>query len=164
MARPIKNDAATLAGRLFAKSIPEPNSGCHLWTAGLTDKGYAKIGIRDSAGKPKTMEGHRLAWELANGPAPSGMVVMHICDTPSCINVDHLKLGTQADNLRDMWVKGRAKPGQTPPHERPNAKLSWELVRYIRSTPTPSKQLAKELGVTDVLIYRVRNGLGWKEL
>jgi hypothetical protein len=63
-----------------------------------------------------------------------------------------------------MWQKGRAKPGQQPSHMRANAKLSWELVRFIRTSPIPSKQLAKQLGVTDVLIYRVRNGHGWKEL
>jgi hypothetical protein len=163
MARPIRNDVQTLLGRIFAKSIPEPNSGCHLWTAGLDNRGYAKIGIRDENGRPKTTHGHRLAWQLANGPVPPGLVVMHLCDVPCCVNVEHLTLGTQADNLQDMWAKGRARPGYTPSHLRTNAKLSWQTVDYIRSTKTPSKQLAKELGVSDVLIYLVRNGRAWKE-
>lgn len=50
---------------------------------------------------------HRYAWVLANGPIAPGLVVCHTCDNPPCINVDHLFIGTQADNVRDMYAKGR---------------------------------------------------------
>lgn len=163
MARPIKNDKVTLRQRLEAGSIPEPNTGCHLWFLGLAHYGYGKIGIRDQNGKPKTVTAHRLSWELENGPVPAGMVVMHKCDVPACINLAHLRLGTQADNLADMWIKGRAKPGVIPSDGRSNSKLTWETVRFIRMSSLSAKRLARELGVSDVLIGRVRNGNGWKE-
>ncbi len=57
---------------------------------------------------------HRLTWVEANGPVPTGMVVMHTCDNPPCYNLEHLKLGTQADNMQDMVDKGRTRWGSTP--------------------------------------------------
>ena len=51
---------------------------------------------------------HRVAWQQAFGPIPVGLVVMHACDNPACINVDHLILGTQSDNMQDKKAKGRA--------------------------------------------------------
>ena len=50
---------------------------------------------------------HRLVWEQTHGPIPQGLVVCHICDNRGCINVDHMFIGTQKDNLQDMTDKGR---------------------------------------------------------
>ncbi len=55
----------------------------------------------------KNQYAHRVAYELATGPIPEGMVVCHRCDTPACINPDHLFVGTQQDNIADMHRKGR---------------------------------------------------------
>lgn len=60
---------------------------------------------------------HRQVWIMANGPAPAGSVVMHSCDNPACFRLDHLVLGTQDDNMKDMAAKGRAnRPSETRSH------------------------------------------------
>ena len=51
---------------------------------------------------------HRLAWIEAHGPIPDGLFVLHQCDNPSCFEVEHLFLGTHAENMRDMATKRRA--------------------------------------------------------
>lgn len=75
-------------------------SGCIEWT-----------GPRDKGGYGRMSEGklaHREAFALAKGD-PSGMLVCHSCDNPSCVNPDHLWLGTGKDNQSDCVRKGRAR-------------------------------------------------------
>lgn len=164
MAGKPKNDAVTLRRRIEEKTMPVPWSGCLLWLGAACSKGYGKIGIRDDAGIPRTVPAHRMVYALEYGPIPEGMVVMHKCDVPSCIAIEHLMLGTQAENLADMWAKGRAKPGLIPSDARSNSKLTWEAVRLIRASQESAKSLARKLGVSDILVGRVRNGFGWKEI
>ena len=57
--------------------------------------------------RKKCVLAHRLAWERTHGPIPDGTYVCHHCDNPPCANVNHLFLGTQTDNMRDCWAKGR---------------------------------------------------------
>ncbi len=81
----------------------DKSSGCWLWTLSLRN-GYGQISIE---GKTKTVT--RVYWEEINGLIPEEMCVLHTCDTPSCVNLEHLFLGTQADNIHDMDNKGRGR-------------------------------------------------------
>jgi hypothetical protein len=96
----------SIVERFFEKTQPEPNSGCLLWTGAVHPDGYGKISPGGREG-PKIAS--RVAWEIARGPIPDGMLVCHRCDTPACVNIDHLFLGTDADNVQDMVRKGRAR-------------------------------------------------------
>jgi len=78
---------------------------CIEWDGYRSKYGYGLTGTKRS-------RVHRLAWEKEYGPIPEGMVVRHACDNPSCYNVDHLVLGTQADNVRDMVERGRHGNGR----------------------------------------------------
>lgn len=69
-------------------------------------RGYGIMRVRG-----KVLKTHRIAWELANGPIPDGLSVCHSCDNPPCCNVEHLFLGTHADNMADMIAKKRDRPG-----------------------------------------------------
>lgn len=82
-------------------------AGCIEFTGKKRKDGYGVKYVRFENGKRITMLAHRWMWECENGPIPDGMVVMHTCDNPPCVNIHHLRLGTQADNARDMAEKGR---------------------------------------------------------
>ena len=76
---------------------------CLLFTGGLGKWGYGKCKI-----KKKSHGLHRIVKLIALGELPEGCVVMHKCDTPSCIKEDHLEVGSVLDNNRDIIAKRRA--------------------------------------------------------
>lgn len=84
------------------RTIPEPNSGCLLWEGAVSRYGYGHV---RRGGKDIVL--HRLVWEEANGSIPDGLHVLHRCDVPSCVNINHLFLGTRFDNMQDIVAKGR---------------------------------------------------------
>jgi hypothetical protein len=81
--------------------LPGENA-CWLWTGAASGNGYGEFHDRGH-----TLCAHRVAWELANGPIPAGMVIRHKCDNKLCVRPDHLEVGTQADNQRDKAVRRR---------------------------------------------------------
>lgn len=126
----------SLKARIEAYSIPEPNSGCWLWLARVSPNGYGSTNVdgRDTGA-------HRASYLAFNGPIPSGLHVLHRCDVPLCVNPDHLWLGTNADNVRDMVAKGRhrnavLRTGQIVGATRIRSTGKWQVQRRGRYVGT----------------------------
>jgi DNA-binding transcriptional regulator YiaG len=100
---------------------------------------------------------HRVAWEEVNGPIPNGLCVCHKCDNPSCINVEHLFLGTKAQNSADMVAKRRQSFGE----RRPGTKFTEEDIRFIRSSEMNQPQLAKHFGITQAAVSNIIRRRRW---
>jgi hypothetical protein len=108
------------AGRFWKKADRSQHSpgGCWLWIGARNNLGYGVFAVEL---RPTRLAlAHRVAFALAVGPVPRGLVVRHRCDTPSCVNPDHLLLGTQKHNVADCIERGRFMAGGLTP-ERFNA-------------------------------------------
>lgn len=93
---------------LESRSIPEPNSGCFIWLGAARGEGYGVVRLGSNLDGTRRLEGaSRLMWKIVNGPIPEGKIICHRCDNPFCINLDHLFVGTFADNSQDCVKKGR---------------------------------------------------------
>jgi hypothetical protein len=109
----------------FYKQVEVVESGCHEWTGRINSSGYGIIYFNK-----KQQAAHRVAWQIANGEIPKGMLVCHTCDNPPCVNVNHLWLGTHQDNMDDMTVKGRDANSQKThcsnghPYDKENTRIT----------------------------------------
>lgn len=100
----------------FAEKVDKGpyQKGCWLWRGSIKPRnGYGHMHAHG-----KDYNAHRLAYELAKGPIPSGMEVMHSCDVPHCVNPAHLSIGTHLDNMRDAAAKGRTWRGGNKPRRQ----------------------------------------------
>lgn len=84
----------------------ERTDTCWIWTASATEYGYGRISW-EVDGKKRLFRAHQVSWMLHYGTIPFSLSVLHKCDNPPCVRPDHLFLGTQLDNMRDMVFKGR---------------------------------------------------------
>lgn len=176
-------DFSASAQELFWARVDKTES-CWLWT-GPTNGRYGRIGRRTYA--------HRVAYEIAHGSIPPGMFVMHTCDTPRCVNPEHLTLGTAAENTADAVAKGRLATGarhgsRTKPESVPRgarhgsktlpwrfkrgslkkgAKLNDAQIREIRKrsdTGASRASLAREYGVTTTVIRKIALRESWRHV
>lgn len=124
------NPVRALAERFAEKCGPQLPNGCIEWQAFRLPHGYGQI-QEGRAGSRKLLA-HRAAYELQHGPIPSGMNVLHRCDNPSCVNTEHLFLGTQADNVYDMVSKGRQSWKEKTPWQKLTPNDAVKIVRLRR--------------------------------
>ena len=138
-------------------------TSCEIFTGAKDRDGY---GWQRGLGERKA---HRVAYVKAYGPIPPGLCVCHKCDNPSCVNPEHLFLGTVAENNIDKKRKGRtSRTGNKQDNtgdKNPNVKLSRKDIEDIRSFPKSyggNKILSEKYGVSSTHIYRIRKGLSWE--
>jgi hypothetical protein len=161
----------TLKERLQDKYQIDAN-GCWIWTGDKTSQGYGRLSSQSNNVKKK-IRAHRVSYEVYNGPIPQGMLVCHSCDIPSCINPEHLWLGTHKDNAADRVAKGRngstgGPKGPRGPMERSvsHGTLTQEDVNIIRKKHADGSSYANLSLVYNTsakYIYRVCARLVWNK-
>lgn len=119
-------------GRLERQTLEErfmkyvhKEEACWLWTGYVNTSGYGSLTVK---GTP--VGAHRLSFMLFKGEVPDGKVVCHTCDVRTCVNPEHLWLGSNRENLDDMLAKGRQS--RVPGEQNGMSKLTEDQVRAIR--------------------------------
>ena len=140
-------------------------SECAEYTGHIDNGGYGRH-RKMANGRRRTWGVHRIVYEMAHGPIPDGLVVRHKCDNPTCVRIDHLELGTKADNSLDMYERGRNRNAQ--PGERNGMSVLTEAqVREIRAKHShrgDGARLALEYGVSRKAISKIVNNQRWRHV
>lgn len=143
--------------RFWGRVDKNGKNGCWVWTGTKRAGGYGVIHINK-----KPIQTHRLSWELYNGPIPKGMIVRHyVCDNPACVNPAHLKLGTRADNTKDMHKKKREARGEAL------SNLTEDQILELRNLYREGyvlKQLSKKFNLSNSSIALILQGKNWKHV
>jgi hypothetical protein len=150
---------ARLAPIVVAGPLSTP---CLVATRCLHPNGYARTRV---AGRG--LLAHRFAFELAHGPIPHGLMVLHECDNRPCINVEHLHLGDANVNAHERARRGRSRLSRvvTVGERNGMSKLSDRRVRFIRRCSACStRDLARRYGVSTNTISSARRRLSWRHL
>lgn len=146
-----------LSIRIAAKA--EQERECLIWKGATDKKGYGMVWVTPTG----CMLVHRATWIDHNGPIPRGMIVMHACDRPPCINLSHLSLGTQTDNQRDAVQKGRHVRGE----RNGTAILTNAQVREIKQRLAAGEspnRIAPGYGMSKSAIWSIKTGRKWKHV
>jgi hypothetical protein len=138
------------------------SDGCWEWTAFRNQGGY---GLAWDPRCQATRLAHRMSWELTYGaPPPKPLDVLHHCDHPACVRPDHLYLGTDKDNVRDMDARGRRR--QARGEQFKTAKLKWGQAQMIRriyaDMEISTELLARHYGVSATLVREILRHEAWR--
>ncbi len=145
--------------QLYGRTRPGAG-GCIEFTGYRSVKGYGEIKVDGRMEKA-----HRQAWVLHHGPIPEGMHVMHSCDNPPCVNIEHLTLGTNDDNVADRVAKGRSS--RLLGERSTSAKLTEADVKAIRrmaSLGMTNMEIAAEFNVSNQNVSQIVLRRTWKEV
>lgn len=103
---------------------------------------------------------HRLIYELKIGEIPANKVILHSCDNPACFNIEHLSIGTNEENQLDKVMKKRQAKGE----KNGRSKLTEDDIRKIRKDNRSGKVIGSEYGISDVMVYSIKNLKSWKHV
>ena len=142
----------TIEEQFSDKFIVTP--GCWLWV-GLRDKdGYGLI-----RKKHRGLRAHRISYELFVAPIPAGLIVRHKCDTPRCVNPEHLEVGTAWDNAQDKVLRNR--DSSLRGEEHPRSVFSTDQIVQIRSDKRLQKFIAADYKTTVSTVSKIQRRALW---
>jgi hypothetical protein len=134
---------------------------CWDWLAGTFSNGYGQF--YDGNNK---IGAHRFSYIITNGEISKNLVICHKCDRRSCVNPNHLFLGTQKENLKDMSQKGRRNPADTSGENNGRSIVTLQTVNEIRSKYEDGGISARKLGLlyglSETQTFRIIKRESWK--
>jgi hypothetical protein len=148
--------------------VKDEVTGCWNWL-GKARSGTCRLYGRITVNK-KTMPAHRFSWELHNEKkVPDGMIVMHKCDNPECVNPDHLTIGTTKDNSDDKVRKNRQAKGASFSNRKTSngskngmSKLTETQAKEIFNDKNPQREIASRYGVSQTVVHNIKSLKTWK--
>lgn len=143
-----------LIERFKEKYIPVTETGCWLWTGSIDRYGYGRMSV-----DYKETSAPRLSWKLHKGEIPKGLHVLHKCDTPACVNPDHLFVGTHKENMHDAVKKGRPRRPYTSFKRKDIIKI-----RRLRKQGYTLARLVKMFNACHTTIRNIYNNKRWKHV
>jgi hypothetical protein len=141
----------------FHKKYEIKESGCWIWTGGARSNARGVLYPRHWLDNKTSCGAHRFSYRLKNGEIPKGMYVCHNCDTPMCVNPDHLFIGTHQDNMNDMVVKRRSFFGRGE-DKKGRAKLTNKQAKEIREMKMSQSKIGKLFNISQTTVGRIKRG------
>lgn len=135
---------------------------CWLWLGFLNHDGYGRVG--PLKGVHTGMRAHKMAWQLAHGPVPPGLELMHTCDVRACVNPGHLRLGTHAENMADMTAKGRGPKGEDFPDSIMTEEKVLEMRKRREKTGEPYHVLGQAFGISMTQARAICLRIQWRHV
>lgn len=151
----LAKSTSTLPKRFAAKCAEPSSNGCIEWLGEKTRGGYGVLRPGGLASGKTTA--HRIAWVLKRGAIAPEILVLHRCDNPSCVNVDHLFLGSPKANVRDMMAKGRHGWRNGTPWQKLHA-TDAERISDLRGAGLTQQKIADWMSVSRALVSLVLAG------
>lgn len=139
----------------FYQKFKKTNS-CWIWT-GMMNKDYGSFWFNNKIG---AIIASRASWLIHIGDIPNGKVICHKCDNPSCVNPDHLFLGSYLDNNRDKIKKSRDKRGSKISNSKLN-ETDIPKIRKMREKGLTYREISEIFGVCQYTIYSIIKGWTW---
>ena len=139
----------------FHKKYEIKPSGCWIWTGGTRANNKGVLYPRHHQDSGKGTGAHRFSFSIVHGEIPKGMYICHKCDTPLCVNPDHLFCGTHHDNMSDMVKKQRSYKGRGE-DKKGRAKLTNEQANQIRKMKLSHSKIAEMFKVSSATIGRIK--------
>ena len=153
----------TLEERFRDKYRVCDDTGCWLWTAYLNQNGYGVI-----SHERKTILAHRASYMIHVGDIPaddglSKMCVLHHCDTPPCVNPDHLFTGTNQDNMDDCAAKGRLAKlsGENHPFAKLTDRNAMSIFNLAHSGLMWGYEIAEMFGIHKTVVSDIKRKVAW---
>lgn len=145
--------------RFRKKVMVDADSGCHIWTGTKVGNGYGHFKVSSQTLKLA----HRWIYEYTTGQTiPEGLCACHKCDNPSCVNPDHLFIGTRMDNIQDCISKGRNRRSWRGPFAK-LSEIQAQVIREAIEAGFKISEIANYFKVAVQTIYAIRDGRTWRK-